>query len=298
MSFKSGFVAIIGKPNVGKSTLLNTILQKKVAIATPKPQTTRDNIRGILTLDDAQMIFIDTPGIHKANIRLNEMMVKHAYDAIKDVDIIMMLIDATKGFEKADEIIASSIKDFKKTKILVINKIDKLTTQQLIELLEKVDTAGFDEVVPISSLRNKNVDELVKTIKTYLSEDVQYYPSDMISDYPESFMMAEIIREKILLSTHEEVPHSIAVQIENIEDKKEVCVINALIVCEKQSQKKIIIGKQGSMLKRIATFAREELEERLGKKVYLEIFVSVEENWRNKRYQLEQFGYWDKENNE
>jgi len=291
MSYKSGFVALIGKPNVGKSTLLNTILSKKVAIASPKPQTTRDNIRGILTLEDAQIIFIDTPGIHKAKLRLNEVMVKNAYQAISDVDIVLMLVDATKGIEASDKIIVESIKEVKKPKFLVINKIDKLNKSELIDMLNSIDTSLFDEIIPISSLRNKNVDELVTTIKSYLNEDVQYYPSDMICDYPETFMMGEIIREKILLNTFEEIPHSIAVTIENIEHKKDVDVINAKIVCEKDSQKKIIIGKQGAMLKKIATYAREELEQRLNKKIYLEVFVAVEENWRNKRSQLQQFGY-------
>ena len=298
MSFKSGFVAIIGKPNVGKSTLLNTILSRKVAIATPKPQTTRDNIRGILTLEDAQIIFIDTPGIHKPKAKLNEMMVKHAYDAIKDVDIIMLLIDATKKVDSADRVIINSIKDVNKPKFLIVNKIDKLNKSELLDLLESIDTTLFDEVIPVSSLKGKNVDEVVKTIKEYLNEDVQYYPSDMISDYPEEFMLAEIIREKIMLNTEEEIPHSVAVTIENIEHKKDVDVINALIVCEKPSQKSIIIGKRGEKLKRIATFARNELEERLQKKVYLEVFVSVEENWRNKKYQLQQFGYYNKEEDE
>ena len=298
MSFKSGFVAIIGKPNVGKSTLLNTILSKKVAIATPKPQTTRDNIRGILTLEDAQIIFIDTPGIHKPKAKLNEMMVKHAYDAIKDVDIIMLLIDATKKIDSADKVIINSIKDIHKPKFLIVNKIDKLNKSELLDLLESIDTSLFDEIIPVSSLRGKNVDEVVKTIKEYLNEDVQYYPSDMISDYPEEFMLAEIIREKIMLNTEEEIPHSVAVTIENIEHKKDVDVINALIVCEKPSQKSIIIGKHGEMLKKIATFARNELEERLQKKVYLEVFVSVEENWRNKKYQLQQFGYYNREEDE
>lgn len=298
MSFKSGFVAIIGKPNVGKSTLLNTILSRKVAIATPKPQTTRDNIRGILTLEDAQIIFIDTPGIHKPKAKLNEMMVKHAYDAIKDVDIIMLLIDATKKVDSADRVIINSIKDINKPKFLIVNKIDKLNKSELLDLLESIDTTLFDEVIPVSSLKGKNVDEVVKTIKEYLNEDVQYYPSDMISDYPEEFMLAEIIREKIMLNTEEEIPHSVAVTIENIEHKKDVDVINALIVCEKPSQKSIIIGKRGEKLKRIATFARNELEERLQKKVYLEVFVSVEENWRNKKYQLQQFGYYNKEEDE
>lgn len=294
MSFKSGFVAIIGKPNVGKSTLLNTIMAKKIAIATPKPQTTRDNIRGILTTDDAQIIFIDTPGIHKPKSRLNKMMVQSAYSAAKEADIILFLIDATKGYAKSDEIIAESIKHIDKPKMLIINKIDKLTTKELIEFLEKIDTADFDEIVPLSALRNRNVDELINTIRSYLHDDIKYYPTEMISDYPEEFMIAEIIREKVLLNTSEEIPHSIAVVIEKMETKKDLIVINAKIVCERESQKKIIVGRQGAMIKKIGSFAREELEVRLQSRVFLETFVAVEENWRNKNHQLKQFGYWDK----
>ncbi|HQB32077.1 MAG TPA: GTPase Era [Erysipelotrichaceae bacterium] len=294
MSFKSGFVAIIGKPNVGKSTLLNTIMAKKIAIATPKPQTTRDNIRGILTTDDAQIIFIDTPGIHKPKSRLNKMMVQSAYSAAKEADIILFLIDATKGYAKSDEIIAEIIKHIDKPKMLIINKIDKLTTKELIEFLEKIDTADFDEIVPLSALRNRNVDELINTIRSYLHDDIKYYPTEMISDYPEEFMIAEIIREKVLLNTSEEIPHSIAVVIEKMETKKDLIVINAKIVCERESQKKIIVGRQGAMIKKIGSFAREELEVRLQSRVFLETFVAVEENWRNKNHQLKQFGYWDK----
>ncbi|MBR5049264.1 MAG: GTPase Era [Erysipelotrichaceae bacterium] len=298
MAFKSGFVAIIGKPNVGKSTLLNAILQKKVAIATPKPQTTRDNIRGILTMEDCQIVFIDTPGIHKPKAKLNEMMVKHAYDAIRDVDMLLLLIDATKPLDGADRVIINTIRDMDLPKFLIVNKIDKLNKSELLDLLQGVDTELFDEIIPVSALRSRNIEELINTVKSYLKEDVQYYPSDMISDYPEEFMISEIIREKIMLNTEQEIPHAIAVTIENIEHKKDVDVINALIVCEKPSQKSIIIGKRGEKLKEIATFARSELEERLNKKVFLEVFVSVEENWRNKKYQLANFGYYDRENDE
>ncbi|MBR0474725.1 MAG: GTPase Era [Erysipelotrichaceae bacterium] len=295
MAFKAGFVALIGKPNVGKSTLLNSVLAHKVAIATPKPQTTRDNIRGILTLEDSQIIFIDTPGIHKSKQKLSASMVQRAYDAVGDVDVILLLVDASKPWNKGDDIIVESIKKVNKPKFLIINKVDKLNKQELIEYLNKVDQDAFDEIIPLSALKSKNIQELVETIKKYLPDDVQYYPSDMISDYPESFMMGEIIREKILMNTEEEVPHSIAVQIEEVTRKPNVTYIRAVIVAEKQSQKAIIIGKQGMMLKKIATFARQELEERLGSKVYLEMFVRVEENWRNKQSQLKELGYLDKE---
>ena len=295
MSFKAGFVALIGKPNVGKSTLLNSVLSHKVAITTPKPQTTRDNIRGILTQEDCQIIFIDTPGIHKSRQKLSDAMVKRAYDAVGDVDVILLLVDPTKPWNRGDEIIVDNIRNVKKPKFLIVNKIDKLTKQELIEYLDKANQEIFDEIIPLSALRHNNIEELVDTIKQYLPEDVQYYPGDMISDYPESFMMGEIIREKILLNTEEEVPHSIAVQIEEVTRKPNVVYIRAAIVCEKQSQKAIIIGKKGLMLKKIATFAREELEERLQSKVFLEMFVRVEENWRNRQFQLKELGYIDKE---
>lgn len=294
MSFKSGFVALIGKPNVGKSTLLNTILERKVAIVTSKPQTTRDNIRGILTTEDSQIVFIDTPGIHQPKSKLNKVMVQGAYSAAKDADIILFLIDATKGFGKSDQIIAENIKNIEKPKLLIINKIDKLTTRELIEFLHSVNSDDFDEIIPLSALRNNNIEQLLKTIKSYLKDDIQYYPTDMISDYPEKFMIAEIIREKVLINTTQEVPHSIAVIIEKLESKQDLVVINAKIVCERDSQKKIIVGKQGTMIKKIGTFAREELEIRLQRRVFLELFVAVEENWRNKNHQLKEFGYWDK----
>lgn len=295
MSFKAGFVALIGKPNVGKSTLLNSVLSHKVAITTPKPQTTRDNIRGILTQEDCQIIFIDTPGIHKSRQKLSDAMIKRAYDAVGDVDVILLLVDPTKPWNRGDEIIVDNIRNVRKPKFLIVNKIDKLTKQELIEYLDKANQEIFDEIIPLSALRHNNIEELVETIKQYLPEDVQYYPGDMISDYPESFMMGEIIREKILLNTEEEVPHSIAVQIEEVTRKPNVVYIRAAIVCEKQSQKAIIIGKKGLMLKKIATFAREELEERLQSKVFLEMFVRVEENWRNRQFQLKELGYIDKE---
>lgn len=296
--FKSGFVSLIGKPNVGKSTLLNSILAKKVAITTSKPQTTRDNIRGILTTENAQIIFIDTPGIHKAKAKLNEMMVRHSYDSIKDADIILFLIDATKGFDKADEIIADYLTKVNKPKFLIINKIDKLNKSELLDLLAEIDQNQFSEIIPLSGLRKKNIDELIKTLMEYLPDNLQYYPGDMISDYPEKFMISEIIREKLMINTSEEIPHSVAVTVDNIEKRKNCMYIQSTIICERQSQKKIIIGENGQMIKKIGIFAREELQDRFKCPVYLETYVIVEENWRNKRFQLQQLGYWDKDNDE
>lgn len=294
MSFKSGFVALIGKPNVGKSTLLNSLLSRKVAITTAKPQTTRDNIRGILTLEDAQIVFIDTPGIHKSRQQLSSTMIQRAYKTVEDADVVLLLVDLSKSWNKGDDVIVDSIRNVAKPKFLILNKVDKLTKQELIEYLKNVDQGLFDEIIPLSALKRENIQELVNTIKHYLPEDVQYYPGDMISDYPESFLITEIVREKILLNIQQEVPHSIAVQCEEFERRANLNYIRVAIVCEKQTQKGIVIGKGGQMLKKIASFAREELEERLGGKVFLECFVKVEEDWRNKQSRLQELGYWDK----
>lgn len=294
MSFKAGFVALVGRPNVGKSTLLNSLVEHKIAITTPKPQTTRDNIRGILTTEDAQIIFVDTPGIHKSKQKLSAQMVKRAYEAISDVDVIMLLVDASKPFSKGDALVLDSIKDINKPKFLIVNKVDKITKQELLEYLSNnIDESLFDEIIPVSALKEKNLQELIETVKQYLPEDVQYYPTDMISDYPESFIISEIVREKVLLNTEEEIPHSVAVQVEEITRKPNVLYIRCAIVVEKQSQKGIIIGKNGRMIKKIASDSRAELEERFDSKVYLETFVRVEDDWRNRQSQLKEFGYWD-----
>ena len=254
--FKSGFVALIGKPNVGKSTLLNSILASKVAITTSKPQTTRDNIRGILTKQDCQIVFIDTPGIHNPKAKLNQLMVANAYKTISDVDIILYLIDASKPLDKGDSIICQYLAKVDKPKFLIVNKIDKLMKSELIDLLEGLDSTIFDEVIPISGLKSDNIDELIETIKKYLTDNQQYYPADMISDYPENFIVSEIIREKIMINTSQEIPHCIAVVIDKMEKKKNSYYIQATIICERESQKSIIIGKGGQMLKKVGTFAR------------------------------------------
>ena len=222
------------------------------------------------------------------------------YGFLESLDglVILLLVDVSKPWNKGDEIIFDSIKDVKKPKFLVINKVDKVTKKDLLEYLENLNQDDFDEIIPLSALRNKNTQELVETIKKYLPEDVQYYPDDMVSDYPESFLFSEIVREKILLNTDEEVPHSIAVQTEEITRKPNVVYVRVAIVVEKPSQKAIIIGRSGSMIKKISTSAREELEERLGSKVYLETFVRVEPDWRNRVSQLQQFGYLDSKKDE
>ncbi|MDD6466859.1 MAG: GTPase Era [Erysipelotrichaceae bacterium] len=292
MSFVSGFVAIIGRPNAGKSTLMNCILKQKIAIATPKAQTTRNNIRGILTEEDAQIIFVDTPGIHKPQHQLGEEMVKEAWSALSGVDVVYYLVDVTKEIGSGDEYILNQLEGKHLPVILVLNKIDLLTKEELILFLDQFQNRfDFKAIVPVSALKADNVDHLVEITKQYLTDTIQYYPEGQVCDYPEQFIMAEIIREKILLNTRDEIPHSVAIVIERIISKKTKTIIQAMIMVERDSQKGIIIGKQGAMLKRIGTQARKELELIIGTKVYLELFVRVEKDWRNRKAKLLQLGY-------
>ncbi|MBQ9841327.1 MAG: GTPase Era [Erysipelotrichaceae bacterium] len=292
MGFVSGFVAIIGRPNAGKSTLMNSILQQKIAITTPKAQTTRNNIRGILTEEDAQIIFVDTPGIHKPQHQLGEEMVKEAWSSLSGVDLVYFIVDVSKEFGTGDEYILKQLESKHLPVILVLNKIDLLTKEQLIQYLENFSHKfDFKEIIPISALKEDNIDRLLEVTKTYLTDTIQYYPEGQVCDYPEQFIMAEIIREKILLNTRDEIPHSVAIVIERIVSKKDKTIINAMIMVERDSQKGIIIGKQGAMLKRIGMQARKELETIVGTTVYLELFVRVEKDWRNRRAKLLQLGY-------
>jgi len=292
MSFVSGFVAIIGRPNAGKSTLINTIVKQKIAIATPKAQTTRNNIRGILTDDDSQIIFLDTPGIHKPQHQLGEAMVKEAWKSLSGADLIYFIVDISKEFGTGDEFILRQLESKKIPVILVLNKIDLLKKDELIEYLEAwKNSYDFAEIIPISALKDNNIDRLIEITKGHLTDTIRYYPDNQVCDYPEQFIMSEIIREKILLHTHDEIPHSIAIVIEKIVSKKDKMIINAMVLVERDSQKGIIIGKQGSMLKKVGTLARTELELIMGCKVYLEIFVRVEKNWRDRKRQLIQLGY-------
>lgn len=292
MSYKSGFISIIGRPNAGKSTLLNAILQEKVAITTPKPQTTRNNISGILTREDAQFVFVDTPGIHKPKHELGTQMNKEAYSAASGVDLIYYLVDGSVPFGSGDEFVLNTLRQMHLPVYLILNKIDLLEKEQLIDLLlawqRRMD---FKEIIPISAKTQNNLDQLIEVTKNDLTDGVQYYPADQICDYPEQFIMAEIIREKVLLLTEEEVPHSVAVVIERIRKNREHLIINAMILVERDSQKGIIIGKQGRMIKQIGTLAREELQGLLGEPIFLELFVRVEKDWRNKKAKLQQLGY-------
>ena len=289
---KSGFVALIGRPNAGKSTLLNALVQQKVAIISPKPQTTRNSIRATRTDADSQIIFVDTPGIHKPKHELGTQMNKEAYSAASGVDLIYYLVDGSVPFGSGDEFVLNTLRQMHLPVYLILNKIDLLEKEQLIDLLlawqQRMD---FKEIIPISAKTQNNLDQLIEVTKNDLTDGVQYYPADQVCDYPEQFIMAEIIREKVLLLTEEEVPHSVAVVIERIRKNREHLIINAMILVERDSQKGIIIGKQGRMIKQIGTLAREELQGLLGEPIFLELFVRVEKDWRNKKAKLQQLGY-------
>ena len=292
MSFKSGFIAIIGRPNAGKSTLLNALLHQKVAIMSPKPNTTRNNIMGILTTDDTQYVFIDTPGVHKPKHELGRTLNKNAYIAIDEADINAWIIDITQPYGSGDEFLLKRLHGSEVPCLLLVNKIDLLPRQEVMErLLQWQRVYPFDEIIPLSALKEQNLDELLKVIRSYLKDGVAYFPAEMVSDHGENFRIAEIIREKILFRTEEEVPHSIAVIIENREDTEDKVFLQALVIVERSTQKAIMIGKQGSMIRSIRLAAQKELKKMLHKSVELELYVRVEKNWRNRESKLKQFGY-------
>ncbi|CAJ1228094.1 MULTISPECIES: GTPase Era [Lactiplantibacillus] len=292
-AFHSGFVAIIGRPNVGKSTLLNRIVGQKVAIMSDKAQTTRNRIQGIYTTSDTQMVFIDTPGIHKPHSRLGDFMVKSALSTLGEVDAVMFMINADERRGAGDNFIIDRLKNVKKPIYLVINKIDQVHPDHLLEIMDQYkDALPWKDVYPISALEGNNVDELVETLKERLPEGPQYYPSDQITDHPERFIISELIREKVLELTRQEVPHSTAVVIDSIKRQDEEKIhVQATIIIERSSQKGIIIGKGGSMLKRIGSMARKDIEHLLGDKVYLELWVKVQENWKDRQDLLASYGY-------
>lgn len=294
--YKSGFIAIIGRPNAGKSTLLNALLEEKVAITSPKPQTTRDNVMGILTMSDAQLIFTDTPGIHKPHHQLGKHLNRNAYTAIAEADINYVIIDVTKPFGKGDEFLLSRLQGSEVPTFLIVNKIDQLPKEKLIhELMQWQTRFAFAEIIPISALKKENLDQLLQVTLHYLKEGVQYFPDTMVTDHNESFQVAEIIREKVLYKTEEEIPHSVAVVIEAMEPHDNRIDIRALIIVERQSQKGILIGKQGSMIRSVRLDAQKELKRKFGKRVELELYVRVEKNWRNRSHKLTQLGYGDNE---
>lgn len=290
---KSGFVSLIGRPNVGKSTLLNSIVGKKVAITSDKPQTTRNIIQGIYNEEDTQIVFVDTPGIHKPNHKLGKYLNKQAYYSIDDVDIVLMLVDASKPLGPGDKFIIERLQNVNKPVILIINKIDKLTRDELMEkIVEYKDLYDFNEIIPVSALKKKNVDEVVKVLKEYLPDSVKFYGDHDITNKSMEFLLGEIIREKVFELTEEEVPHSLTCYIEHVEkNKNNNYVLNGVIVVDRDSLKSIIIGKQGRMIKEIGVRARKDMEELLGRKVYLELYVKVIKKWRDKEKYLSEFGF-------
>ncbi|MBM7697983.1 GTPase Era [Kurthia huakuii] len=296
--FKSGFISIIGRPNVGKSTFLNRVIGQKIAIMSDKPQTTRNKVQGVLTEDDAQMIFIDTPGIHKPKHKLGEFMSKVSKNALREVDAIMFMVNAQQKLGSGDRYVIDMLKGTKTPVFLIINKIDTIHPDEILKIVDQYkDEFDFAEIVPISALQGNNVDNLLTTLKKYLPEGPQYYPADQVTDHPERFIIAELIREKALHLTRDEVPHSLAVEIEKIrreEDEDRVHVM-ATVIVERDSQKGIIIGKRGAMLKEIGTRARKDIENLLGSKVYLELWVKVQKDWRDRSSQLRDYGYRDDE---
>lgn len=289
--FKSGYVAIIGKPNVGKSTLLNYILGEKVSIVTEKPQTTRNKIMGIKKFPDAQIVFIDTPGIHRPRHKLGEFMIKQSYEAMELVDLIVLIVEPVKPKE-ADLSIIEKIKKLKKPVILIINKIDTVEKQSLLPLIDLYkDIFSFKEIIPISALKGDGVNILIERIIYYLPVGQKIYPDDMITDQAERFIVAEFIREKIMKYTEEEIPYSVAVDIERWEEGEKLLTVGANIFVEREGQKIIIIGKKGKKLKRIATEARLDIEKFLGVKVFLEVWVKVRKKWRQRDILLKSLGY-------
>ena len=297
-NYHSGFIAIIGRPNVGKSTFMNYVIGQKVAIMSDKPQTTRNKIQGVLTTDTYQLIFIDTPGIHKPKHRLGDFMVKSSIDTLNEVDAIMFMVNAKEGYGKGDEFIIEKLKGISQPVLLVINKIDEVHKDELLPLIDQYrEKLPFAEVVPISALQGNNVDRLLEVLVDQLPEGPQYYPEDHVTDHPERFIISELIREKVLHHTREEIPHSVAVIIESIkkQENKDIIDVQATVIVERKSQKGIIIGKQGNMLKQIGTEARKDIENLLGSKVFMELWVKVQKDWRNRASQLREYGYREEE---
>jgi len=289
---RSGFVSLIGRPNVGKSTLLNSIIGKKVAITSDKPQTTRNMIQGIYNDDETQIVFVDTPGIHKPNHKLGKYLNKQAYYSIDDVDVILFLVDASESLGGGDKYILEKLKEADKPVILILNKIDKLTKDEiLVKISEYKDLYNFSEIVPVSALKKDNVKTVVEVLRKYLPDSVRFYGEDEITNKPMHFLIAETVREKVFNLTEEEVPHSITCYVENIDNKKNSVNINVVIVVDRDSLKRIIIGARGSKIKEIGSQARIDIENLLGKKVYLELFVKVIKKWRDKEKYLSEFGF-------
>ena len=289
---RSGFVALAGRPNAGKSTLINSLIGEKVAIVSSKPQTTRSEIRGIYTDENCQIIFTDTPGIHKPKFRLESRMNKEAADVIQGVDLIYLVVDASVPYAKGDEFVLNMVKNTGLPVFLILNKMDKMKPEKIVKVIQQwQERYEFAEFFPLSAKFGRSFEDLIKTTSKYLPEGDLLYPAEMTSDGAENFRIAELIREKILTQTEDEVPHAAAVLIENKEFKKDKVYIQAMILVERDSQKGIMIGKQGQMLKKIGSLAREDIEKLLGKKVFLELFVRVESEWRSRDARITEYGY-------
>ncbi|WP_096201303.1 GTPase Era [Bacillus sp. FJAT-45350] len=293
-NFKSGFVAIIGRPNVGKSTLLNYFVGQKIAIMSDKPQTTRNKVQGVLTRNDSQVVFMDTPGIHKPKHKLGDFMMKVASSTLREVDLILFVVEADQSFGPGEQFILERLEETNTPVFLVVNKIDKVEPEKLLKFIDSYRTRyNFKEIVPVSALEGSNVSTLVDQIVGYMPEGPQYYPTDQVTDHPERFIVAELIREKVLHLTREEIPHSIAVVIEQMKRREtnDTVYVGATIIVERSSQKGIVIGKQGTMLREVGKRARADIEALLGSKVFLELWVKVQKDWRNKPAQLRDYGF-------
>ena len=289
---KSGFISLVGRPNVGKSTLLNDILKKKVSIVSSKPQTTRNMVQGIYNDDDTQIVFVDTPGIHKPNHKLGKVLNKGAYQSFDDVDVVAFLVDGKMGLGKGDKYIIERLKTLDKPVILVINKIDGLSNDKIISLIsEYKDLYKWSEIVTVSAMKDKNVDELIKVFKKYLPDEVKYYDDNVVTNRSDEFMISELVREKVFLLTEEEIPHSVTCITERIIKDKDKYIINAAVIVDRDSLKKIIIGKNGSMIKKIGMMAREDIENYLSSRVYLELYVKAIPKWRDREKYLTEFGF-------
>lgn len=293
---KAGFVSIVGRPNVGKSTLLNTLIGRKIAITSDKAQTTRNNIMGIYHDNDSQIIFMDTPGIHKPKNNLGKALNSKAYYTINDVDIVVLIVDITESFGPGDKFVIDKLKNIDKPVILVLNKIDKVNKGVILKKINQYkDLYDFSEIVPLSVIRKEEVDILVKVLKKYLTDDIKYYDDDYITDKSNEFFISEYVREKILRYTNDEVPHSITCVTENIKVGRDATEVDVLIIVEKENIKKIIVGHQGEMIKRIGIESRKDIEKLLGRKVYLNLFVKTVPKWRDKDKYLVEFGYKNNE---
>lgn len=289
---KTGFATIVGRPNVGKSTLMNTLIGQKIAITSNKPQTTRNRIMTVYTSDEGQIVFLDTPGLHKAKNKLGNYMMTAANSSLKDADVVIFMLEANKPIGNADREIIESLQNAKQPKILVLNKIDAVKREEVVAKIREVSNIGpFDEIVPVSATDGTNCDELIKTIFKYLPYGTPFYDEDTVTDQPVRQIAAEMIREKALHALEDEIPHGIAVMIDRMDFSGKVVQIDATIVCEKDSHKGIIIGKGGEMLKKIGTNARYEIEKMLDTKVNLKLFVKVKKEWRDSEFLLKNFGY-------